>query len=975
MKNINLINKKRILYNEIFPQNKNFLKLEKDFNENFPRINSKYFSSLNNKNESKLSNNNNLLTDRIYKIENKNNNEKNKILSKSKKSKEKKFLINIKNIGIEEKKEDNNNYINNRNNTTNINNNFHTLNDINIYNILKKGKKNNGNRVLNVLKEKDSDAISIAKNLENNILEDDSYNLTYSIDKMKKDNKLKNIGINAQLAKTTSNFQIQNNKNDKIIYSYKTKENNKNNNNKYHNRKYKFIYSRNDNYNNNCRPIISSIENKILNYAEIKNTKNKNNNDIKNKTSANFTNNYKINNIFSRLLSNNIYRKVELSDQGNKKISDEFVQNLLIKEIDEIEKTKRKKNEIDKIKSLRDELFHNVKIKNQFLKTEKTEKNSYKNIINPKEKKKNILRETIEKQIPYITQKMVLSKLKQSDLSTDIQMFDNKLLSKNDNLTKLYLDNKKELLNDKDVIEEIGEYLFSSLSKKNKNTENSSEQKYKDKIDLNNTEEEKYLYSEEEKNIIKDIIYHLSDDLNKNLSFYKNHKNNSENSINHVINSISLAQLFEKLNKANSPTGKKRRFNKMITTNKKDNIKYKHTDNDKKMNNENEGIYSDEEKENKQSINQMLLHLLETNKITNKIDEEENNEILNDILEKIKDENDNSLSIVELKRILSQSNKLNQETVIINSNSINKKKSINSSILNINENINYVPKIKEKEKEKKKEKEIRKSKNKKKRKENKNTNENNDEKNSHIILYSNNDIDFDIKDIDNELNLNENNNKNNNNNKDENSKNIESINDNINDDRKIKVINKKVNEMKINIIQKEKENNIDSIENIKVKKSNISPKKHPKENLTRNGKSNKNVRFSVLKNFLTDTDNKTLPKNLNKVYNNTDIKSSTFKSNDSFFDKESPIQKETFDFNLTKSINSIKSVNLRMKNNDSFDNENDEKDIIIKRENSSKSRKQTSISKIEYLYNIKRKKFQKTIRKTKKNNIIILTKL
>ena len=187
MKNSILINKKGIIYNEYFPKSKNNLKIEKDYNENFPRINSKYFFPLNNQNESKLLNNNNFLTDRSY-------NKKNKILSETKKSREKKFFVNIKNIDIEEKKEDNNNN-NIKNNTNNINNYFHTLNGINIYNILKKRKKNNENRILNVLKEKDSDVISIAKNLENNILEDDSYNhLTRSM--KNKNENVKNIEIN-----------------------------------------------------------------------------------------------------------------------------------------------------------------------------------------------------------------------------------------------------------------------------------------------------------------------------------------------------------------------------------------------------------------------------------------------------------------------------------------------------------------------------------------------------------------------------------------------------------------------------------------------------------------------------------------------------------------------------------------------------------------------------------------------------------
>jgi hypothetical protein len=45
MKIKNLINKRAVLYNELFSHKQNNLKLEKDFNDNFPRINSKYFST------------------------------------------------------------------------------------------------------------------------------------------------------------------------------------------------------------------------------------------------------------------------------------------------------------------------------------------------------------------------------------------------------------------------------------------------------------------------------------------------------------------------------------------------------------------------------------------------------------------------------------------------------------------------------------------------------------------------------------------------------------------------------------------------------------------------------------------------------------------------------------------------------------------------------------------------------------------
>ena len=317
MKIKNLINKRAVLYNELFSHKKSNLKLEKDFNDNFPRINSKYFSTPFNPNLSKLANNNNLLTDRTYKNENKtNNNSKFTITPKlNKKNAENKLSINIKNLGIEEKKD--------FEFTQRIK--FQTLNDLNIDNILRKKMKNKPKVLLNILKDKDSDMISTTKNIENNILENNSgiymnksikkRNENISIDinnktndnKINDDSKFKNIGTNTKLSKTTSYFNPQNNNNNnKIIYSYKTKENNKN-----QKTKGKFLHSRNENYSNNYRQIFTSNGNETYYYKRNENINNKNIDDSNNKTVNNFKNNFKVNNLFLNLFSNDIFRKVE----------------------------------------------------------------------------------------------------------------------------------------------------------------------------------------------------------------------------------------------------------------------------------------------------------------------------------------------------------------------------------------------------------------------------------------------------------------------------------------------------------------------------------------------------------------------------------------------------------------------------------------------------------------------------------------
>ena len=108
MKKKNRIITKSIKSEEIFNYKNSNSKIDKDFNENFPKINSKYFISINNQNDSKLTSKNNYLTDRTIKNEGKNNNKhRYLILQKSKKKENKKYLINIKNISIEDKKRDN----------------------------------------------------------------------------------------------------------------------------------------------------------------------------------------------------------------------------------------------------------------------------------------------------------------------------------------------------------------------------------------------------------------------------------------------------------------------------------------------------------------------------------------------------------------------------------------------------------------------------------------------------------------------------------------------------------------------------------------------------------------------------------------------------------------------------------------------------------------------------------------------------
>ena len=1001
MKIKNLINKRAVLYNELFSHKKSNLKLEKDFNDNFPRINSKYFSTPFNPNLSKLANNNNLLTDRTYKNENKtNNNSKFTITPKlNKKNAENKLSINIKNLGIEEKKD--------FEFTQRIK--FQTLNDLNIDNILRKKMKNKPKVLLNILKDKDSDMISTTKNIENNILENNSgiymnksikkRNENISIDinnktndnKTNDDSKFKNIGTNTKLSKTTSYFNPQNNNNNKIIYSYKTKENNKN-----QKTKSKFLHSRNENYSNNYRQIFTSNGNETYYYKRNENINNKNIDDSKNKTVNNFKNNFKVNNLFLNLFSNDIFRKVELNDQANHKISDEYVQNLLNREIDEIDKAKKKKVIMNRNNDFRDELFQNSKIKNKFytLKTENSVKindniNNKPNQNQSKEEAKENNKEN------YIDKDMIISKLKKFDLRTNNDTLDNKLINIIDQLSKLESDNKNALLNDKDVRNELSQYFMSFLKSHEEKEKKNSNEKYQDKLIMTEIYDDKEIevYNEEEKNIIKDIIYQLSNDLNENLEAYKMRRTNNikENSINHVINSISLAQLFERLNNASSISGKKKKFKNKTIALTESNINNRNKINDmnstrnkiKKIiqelfikdkeninNNNNNIIYSnenDEDKidnniENEKIMDQILFNIIESKELN----EEENDKILENILKNVTVEKRKTIS-KEIKQVLSEADNTEKEkNIMIKSKNFNSK-----SNKNIKKNYGYISKNKEIKTKKNKSKNKQPTEEQKTKEKNKNININN----SYIIKsldgkieYGNNGQDYEYNSIneniitDNDINndIQNNNDINNNTNKRKyNGKNNNSNNNNI------YIIDTE------NMDESDQERYLNDLNNnINISKDNrksiISPKNRNKLNNV--NKNNKKVIFHTPEISEFNIDEQKPGKKLykNSRYNENKIFSS-ISNNDSFIDNEKINQQNVnFDFS---SMNMIKSLNINMENNDGFyDGKTDRKYSS----NLDSRKKNLNISMIESLSKMKRKKFQKT--KRSGNNHLISIK-
>ena len=893
MNNIYSINKRDLFYDEILPYRKNNFKTEREFNEFFPKINSKYFSLNNNQTESNLSNNNNLIAVRINKSENKNqNNKKNVSISKDKKKAKNKFVLNIKNIEIEEKKNNNNNYY--------VTNNFQTLTNIYMSKILKKNKKNNLS--LNVFKEKDSDVIPTSRNLENNFIYSTKNkkisDINISNNSVQKiDNISKNIGINTKLSKTAFNFHPQ--KNNKVIHSYQSKEINKYNKNK--EKRHKLLFSRNENISNNFRAIISSNDNKSIDYKMSHNLSKKNYNS--NINNSNNKNNYKINNVLFNSLPNQIFRKIELSNQTNRKISDEYVQNLLNKEIEEIEKIKKIRYEINKEKN--NGLFHNTRIKNQL---HNINFDNYDVNYNNKNQK-NTNKEKLENNKDNIERNSIISKLKSLDLFTDIQMFDGNFVS-NEELIKLYREYKKELLSDKDIILELGQYFVSLFAPKNKKNKNTPKQKNQDKIIMTNLEEnEKNAYNEEEKHIIHDIIYELSNDLNKNLELYKRNKNRNktENSMN--INKISLAKLLEKLNNARHI--KRRSINNFLPNKTEENINTNH--NDMKMDisfNENNNNISDEEnEENKKLLNEILFNLLEDKNLSDK--EKKLNLILNN-----KKEGNESLTYDNIKQILSNNQKkVNKEKTIIKNS-------------NLKPNVNVINKKKNENPLSKGKKETRKLDMNKNKKKTQDKNKSEKLQDSNTIKHSdsylelkNNENDYDIKS--------ENFNKN-------------DFNDNI------------VIIQEESLLNKDREGDITSSEEedgyyiskkkktIKEKNSNILNKSQNREKSTKIIKRNKEVNFKE--------DNNKTPNDIN-MNNNEYI---LLSHNDSFISIGSPRKKKRFNFSSMNGTENEENYGNNLNKNKKYIQFSPRKAGII-----------------DSLSRIKKRQFQKT-RRDKTNRLINL---
>ena len=502
----NLTNISPEFYNNLFSNKKSYNKENKYNKHIFPRINSNSLSPSFNKTINMNSTrekeaNYAVLSDRTYKHKNK------KILNFYK-------TRNIISKGILHLKEEKykkyglsvKNIELKNTNENNYDNKLYKLKDLNTKNIINKKNKNNNKIIIN----KKNISKLIINNLNNNFFPKE---------------------INIINDKNKINYTERNLYKDKFI----------NNNN---DKKYKTF----KNFSLKQFGDISNYDNKTNIIA------NKNHNGNKSKIST----------IFLKLLSNSILHQVELNNQSNKKISLEIVKNLLNEEIDALNNKNKKflkeemksnlyiKN-ISENKSIINKSNYNFKKNNLLLKEMNFEK------INDKNKVDSNKREN------YIKEKEILSKFKSFDLYTDTQMFDEKYFIKNNNLTKLYIENREELLNDVNVIKEIGDTLsLNSNLNKSRNQKSklfSSDTNINDKY-INNNLEEKFSQTELEnidirklRKMINNIIFQTSYNLKDNIPNHMNKDSDKKNSFNinniiiNGINCSSIGDIYKKLYK------------------------------------------------------------------------------------------------------------------------------------------------------------------------------------------------------------------------------------------------------------------------------------------------------------------------------------------------------------------------------------------------------------------------------------------
>ena len=256
----------------------------------------------------------------------------------------------------------------------------------------------------------------------------------------------------------------------------------------------------------------------------------------------------KLDNLFLKLLSNNISHKIELSNQSNKKISIENVKNLLNEEINVLnnkylihsQRNKKAKNYKTVLKLNKDNIYSKIKEdKNYYIQKELLTRIDNYDLYNgeeiPEEKKK----EQKDKQKKYAYQEK--NKIKVYDYNSKKNANEDVLsmnseINKNKNIkSRNYENNDLFLYNE--------EYNDSSLNSK------TPLKIFKTEFTKNENDNISY---EKQKQILNSLLFQFSSDLNKNLKEYKKRKNLVYDVEIDGKNLVSFGKLYQKMHNINS---------------------------------------------------------------------------------------------------------------------------------------------------------------------------------------------------------------------------------------------------------------------------------------------------------------------------------------------------------------------------------------------------------------------------------------
>ena len=275
----------------------------------------------------------------------------------------------------------------------------------------------------------------------------------------------------------------------------------------------------------------------------------------------------KLDNLFLKLLSNNISHTIELSNQSNKKISLENVKNLLNEEINALnnkylinsQRNKKAKNYKTVLKLNKDNIYSKInEDKNYYIQKELLTRIENYDLYSGEEipeEKKNEQKEKLKKYAHQEKSKIkVLDYNSKKDANEDVLSM-NSEINKNKNIKSRNNENNDLFLYNE-------EYNYSSLNSK------TPLKIFKTEFTKN---EDNNISYKKQKQILNSLLFQFSSDLNKNLKEYKKKKNLVYDVEINGKSIVSIGKLYQKMYNINSVKKKGlHKFNLNINNNFKE---------------------------------------------------------------------------------------------------------------------------------------------------------------------------------------------------------------------------------------------------------------------------------------------------------------------------------------------------------------------------------------------------------------------